>query len=78
MIAQSYGAVADLFGKPVFEWVQRREDDKISAWLDRRVRAFPKKANKEEPIDYSEYQEPLKVMRARLRAERKAARRVST
>jgi hypothetical protein len=34
MSAQSYGLVADIFGRPVFEWVKRREDEKIAEWIE--------------------------------------------
>ena len=77
MSAQAYGTVADFFGKPVFAWVQRREDEKIAAWIEGNPSAWigPQiETNPDETPDYTnydEYQEPIRVMRARLRAARK-------
>lgn len=75
MIAQSYSTVADLFGNPVFEWVPRRESEKIAAWLDSGAVDLSDWCG---PVfdphwrDPDEWQESLKDMRARKRAEREA------
>ena len=72
MIAQSYGTVADLFGKPVFEWVERRENEKIAAWLDDDPCEWYGPTPDSHNHDPGEYQESLKDMRARKKSERMA------